>query len=377
MKLMKQVFSDLLKELGWVIFYGVLTAFVIMAFILISLSYRYVASQNESISRFVSNDVSMIQLKDVRFKATPKAADFPFDPAEVESLDEYLADVFSDSGNAGTFVLMPGHFGYQQVIILMGVYAELTPFAETRSAPVTFAVSYDRKDTKSDSISLNGTDYPLYTAPADMEIYHPLFYMDTESGFLRDTLFVFSHDLETIRELFPTSQYWELTGRAFLDRLIFQSADDGDIIRLRNVVTKNVGAYVSVETVSDFLNATTATGVRTHQTYMLFYIAAFLVLLGAMLMNIYRVLRRKLPDYATHHLFGASERFIFARMFLFSLLYHVIPLMGTVYILSRNRMATPLNLFLITLGVLAVLLAVTGIAHKQFRVRYSQGLRRE
>lgn len=377
MKLIKQVVSDLLKEIGWVVLYGFLTAMVIMAFILISLSYSHVASQNEAISRFVDNNVTMTQLKSTQFNIAPQAAPVPFDPTEIESLEEYYTDVFSQSGNAGTFVLMPGRCGYQQVIILLGIYAELTPFSEMQSDPVTFAVSYDNKSRKTDTITLNGNEYPLYVAPSDMEIYHPLFYMSTDSGVLDDTLFVFSHDLKAIQEIFPSSEYWELQGNPYFDRFIFESATSQDIARMRNVISKNVGEYVSVQTVSDFLKSSTVSGTRTHQTYMLFYITASLVLLGAMLLNIYRVLKRKIPNYATHHLFGASDSFIFARMFLFVLLYHAIPLGGTVFIMTLNRMATPFNILVVTLVVLTILFAITSVAHNRFRVQFSQGLRRE
>lgn len=377
MKLIKQVVSDLSKEIGWVILYGFLTAMVIMAFILISLSYSHVASQNEAISRFVDNNVTMTQLKSTQFNIAPQAAPVPFDPTEIESLEEYYTDVFSQGGNAGTFVLMPGRCGYQQVIVLLGVYADLTPFSEAQSDPVTFAVSYNKKSTKTDTITLNGNEYPLHVAPSDMEIYHPLFYMNTDSGVLDDTLFVFSHDLKAIQEIFPDSEYWELQGNPYFDRFIFTSADSQDITRMRNVISKNVGGYVSVQTVSDFLKSSTVSGTRTHQTYMIFYITASFVLLGAMLLNIYRVLKRKIPNYATHHLFGASDSFIFARMFLFVLLYHAIPLGGTIFIMTLNWLATPFNIFVVTLVVLAILFAITSLAHNRFRVQFSQGLRRE
>ena len=70
MILIKQVFRDLIKEAGWVIFYGFLTAMAIMAFILIGLSYQYVNSQNDAIQRFTKNNVSMVQVKDTNFLRT-------------------------------------------------------------------------------------------------------------------------------------------------------------------------------------------------------------------------------------------------------------------------------------------------------------------
>ena len=65
MTLMRQVVRDLVKDAGWVIFYGFLTAMSIMAFVLVGLSYRHVASQNDAIRRFTQNDVSMVQVKDL------------------------------------------------------------------------------------------------------------------------------------------------------------------------------------------------------------------------------------------------------------------------------------------------------------------------
>lgn len=377
MKLLKQLVSDLLKEIGWVVFYGFVTAMVIMAFILISLSYRHVVSQNKAISRFVDNNITMIQLKDTQFNIAPKVAPTQFDPEKTEGIEDYYTDVFSKNGNAGTFVLLQDRCGYQQVIILLGAYVNLTPFAEVQPDPVTFAVSYDKRNAKSDTITLNGNKYPLYLAPPDMEIYHPLFYMNTASGMLDDTLFVFSYDLNAIQEIFPSSEYWELNENPYFDRFILKSADCQDITRVRKVISQNTGSYASVQSISDYLMSSAISGARTHQVYMLFYIMASAVLLGAMLLNIHNVLKRKMFDYATHHLFGASDSFIFARMFLFTFLYHVIPLVGTVFIMTLNRIATPFNLFVTMAIVIGLVLAITCYAHKQFRHHFSQGLRGE
>lgn len=377
MKLLKQVVSDLGKEIGWVILYGFLTAMVIMAFVLIRLSYAHVAAQNEAISRFVKNEIVMLGLKSTNYHIAPKDAPVLYDPAQVETLEEYYAHVFSEDGNAGTFVEMPGRCGFQRVILLLGVYADLTPFSGPQSEPVTFAVSPDKKDAQGDTISFGGTEYPVQVAPADMEIYHPRYYLDGESGMLEDTLYVFSHDLNAVKELFPSTEYWELREDPYFGRLILKAPTEKDLVRVRNVISKHVGGYVSVETMEEVLRSSQEGGERTHQTYLLFYVTASLVLLGAMIRNLYNTLNRKIPDYATHHLFGASGCFLFARMFLFTLLYHAIPLGGTVYIMQLNHLATPGSLAGVSLVVLCILLGVTGAAYRHFRVQFAQGLRRE
>lgn len=377
MKLLKQVFSDLTKESGWVVFYGFLTAIVLMVFILIGLSYSLVASQNSAISRFTENNITLTQLRSTTYNTASKSENLSFNPKQAETLDEYYLDVFSEQGNAGTYVIMPGRCGYQQVILLLGVYADLTPFTRNSSDAVTFAVSYDNKEIAPDTIAFNGIEYPLYIAPADMEVYHPLFYMNASSGMLKNTLFVFSRDFNAIKEIFPSSLYTELQGNPYANRLIFQSPTSQDITRMRNVITQSTGEYVTVQSISDFLKSSTESGVRTHQTYLLFYLMASCVLLGAMLINIYRVLKRKLSEYATHHLFGAPSSFIFARMFLFVLLYHVIPLAGVLFIMSVNQLATPQNLFVTFLAVFIILFSITSVCYRHFRALFLQGLRRE
>lgn len=363
MKLLRQVGSDLRREMGWVVFYGVLTAAVLMAFLLIGLSYRSVNARHDDITRFTQQPMVMTQCRFIPFATQPP---MPND----DTLEDYCREIFSKTGNGGTFVLMPGRQGYQQVILLLGVYTDLTPFSPAAEEAVTFAVSYDRKADKSDTISLAGRDYPLHLAPADMAVYHPLFYMDASSGVLNNTLFVFSRDLDAVRAVFPFTEYWELQPESFLDRLIFREPSEDDILWLRNVVTENLGAYVTVQTVTDFLKTTTASGTRTHETYLLFYILASLVLLGAMVGNIYRVLLRKIPEYGIHHLFGASEGFLYARMFLFALFYHVIPLTGVGLMMKVNRLG---GWFPVALAVTGVLLAVTRAAHRQFHMQFAQG----
>lgn len=127
----------------------------------------------------------------------------------------------------------------------------------------------------------------------------------------------------------------------------------------------------------DYLRNSSEPGVRTHQTSLLFYLIAALALLSSLILNLYQVLKRKIPDYAVHRLFGASDAFLYARMLLFALFYHAIPLLGTIYVVTVNRMATPATLMAAAVVLLASLLGVTGAVHKQFCTQFSRELRRE
>ena len=377
MKLIKQVISDLFKEAGWVVLYGFLTAMVIMAFILIGLSYQSVAGQSSSVSRFVNNGITIIQSKSAQYRLAPHEGSSLTSDTEIETLDSYFTDVFSATGNAGTYLIMSGRCGYQQVIILLGAYADLTPFQESQAGSVIFAVSNDIKDSAEKTIEFNGNEYPLYVAPADMELYHPLNYLPAGSQLLQETLFVFSHDYEAIKEIFPKSVYGEMQESSFLSRFILQAPSTQDIVRMKMVISSSTGAYVSTQTIEEYLSSTSAGSTRTYQTYLVFYISASTILFGAMIINIYRVLKRKIPDYSVHHLFGASQLFIYLRMFLFTLGYHAIPFLGTILIMSLNRLASPISIALLFIGMIGFAFLITSAVYKSFQSKFAQGLRRE
>ncbi len=379
MKLLKQVASDLLKETGWVVFYGFVTAMAIMAFVLIGLSYQFVGAQNEAISRFERGSISFIQSKELSLNIP---IDDPVSRAgNPEAQDNYFADVFSENGNGGTFVQLHGSLGYRQIFLLLGEYADLTPFSPPEDEDITFAASYDLREDISDTIRIKDCEYPLYVTPEDMSIYHPLYFISGEHGQLDGTLFVFSHDYRKVQELFPTTKYLELNETlnegVLWNRFILKAPSEQDLTELRNLIYSGSGKITVIQSMDEYLKNTAASGQRTHRTYVLFYISSAIILIGAMLINIYQILKRRTFDYATHHLFGASSMFIFARMFLFALAYQVIPVCGTVFIMTLNELGTPLRLSLLLAGVFAVILMIASIAHRRFSEQFAQGLRRE
>lgn len=378
MKLIKQVAADLFKEIGWVVFYGILTSTVIMGFIVLALSYRVSAGHNKGLLQFEKNNAVMVSLEETTYNAAPQNASAAYDADTVESIDDYFQDVFSYEGNGGTISYMNDYdHGFEQIIILLGVCADNTKFAVPPSEAVTFAVSSDRKGTVSDTIKLQGIEYPLYVAPSNMEIFTPLFYYGQAYGMLENTLFVFSHDFKAVKEIFPSSWYFATENESLLERFVIYSPTDDDIIRLRNVISKDMGKYVRITSIESFLKNTMQSGMRTHQLYMLLYSLAILALVMAMLFNIYRVLKRKIPEYAIHHLFGASDSFIFARMLFFTLTYNVFPIVGALYMMSLNEVATPLNIFILAVFLLIMVFTVTGIVHRRFKLQFANGLRRE
>ena len=67
MTLLKQVSSDLLKEIGWLLLYGFVSSIVIMTFVLVGLSYKQVYKQEKLIESFEKNKVCLIQVRNIQF----------------------------------------------------------------------------------------------------------------------------------------------------------------------------------------------------------------------------------------------------------------------------------------------------------------------
>ena len=257
----------------------------------------------------------------------------------------------------------------------MGAYTRLTafPFPAGSDAPIA-AVSPDCAGDEGKTLRIGDHECTVTVVPSDMDVYHPLHYIPPASENLKKTLYVFSPSCEDALSLvaFP-----HVSVDMFIDRLILAEPTEESAADVRSFLYQNYSAYAEIQSTENFLRLSAASSTRTHQAYLLFYIMSTLVLFGALLLNTYRILRRRIPEYAVHHLFGATQRFIFARMYLFVLGYHVIPLAGTLLILSLNRLASPLNLLMVFAATMGSAFLVTSIVQQRFVSKFSQGLRRE
>jgi len=373
MTLIKQVLSDLFKVIGWIVLYGFLTAMTIMTFILIGLSYKQVAGQNSSISRFVQNNVYMAQIKGLEFNTLAE----PVSSGgynSMEELEAYFEFGFSSEGSLGSYISLPYKKGrYDNLILYLGKYADLTQFSRPNSQSTVFATSQDLKEMVGKPIQIAAEEITITAVvPDNMDLYHPLYYISADSENLSKTLYVFTEDYSLAKKLFP-----QISAEYLLDRLILVNPTEHDLAELREIIYETTGTYTGVQSVKNHLAASEASGTRTHQTYLLFYISASIALMGAMLLNMARALSGMMQNYTIHHLFGASGKFIFLRMQLFTVGYNIIPVLGVLFIMSRNMLLSPKNVSLLLLTALGIAFLITVTMYKRFKMIFSQGLRRE
>lgn len=380
MTLIKQVLSDLFKEIGWIVLYGFLTAMTIMTFILIGESYKQVAGQNSSTSRFVQNSVYMAQIKGLEFNISKQtqSADFadgaePISAGGYNSMEEFELG-FSSEDNLGSYIsLSYKKSRYDNLILYLGKYADLTQFSRPNSQSTLFASSPDLKEMVGESIQIAAEEFTIDAAvPDNMDLYHPLYYISADSENLSKTLYVFTEDYSLAKKLFP-----QISAESLLDRLILVNPTEHDLAELRAKIYEGIGVYTGVQSVKNHLAASETSGTRTHQTYLLFYISASIAFMGAMLLNMARALNGMMQSYTIHHLFGASGKFIFLKMQLFTVGYNIIPVLGTLFIMSRNILLSPKNVLLLLITALSIAFLITVTMYKCFKIIFSQGLRRE
>lgn len=378
MTLLKQVLSDLFKEIGWIVLYGFLAAMTVMTCILVGLSYRHVAGQSSAITRFIANDVSLLQIKSCDLNSPLSLMDEPSTNTEpsqdsAASFTEYFEKGFSAEGLLGSYVVMPFYGnGFSNVIIYFGKYAELTRFNLPAEKSTVIAVSPDMRKMVGQTVSLSAETFAIDSAvPDDMDLYHPYYYAPAGAEELKKTLYVFTNSYSLLSKLFP-----QASEDMLLDHLIAVNPTEQDLVELRTVLYKSMGDYVGVQSMESFIVSSEAGGTRTHQTYLLFYISSSIALIGAMLANMMRSLSFMMPTYSIHHLFGASGKHIFMRMLLFTAGYNILPICGIMLIMSRNMLASPVNIIILVLTVLTVATIISAVKFRQFKICFSQGLRR-
>lgn len=379
MTLLKQVLSDLFKEIGWIVLYGFLAAMTVMTCILVGLSYKHVSGQNSAITRFIANDVSLLQIKSCDLNSPLSLMDEPSTNTEpsqdsAASFTEYFEKSFSAEGILGSYVAMPFYGnGFSNVIIYFGKYAELTRFGPLPEKSTVIAVSPDMKEKVGQTVSLSAETFAIDSAvPDDMDLYHPYYYAPAGAEELKKTLYIFTDSYMLINRLFP-----QASGEMLLDHLIAIGATEAELVELRTVLFNSVGVYVGIQSMEAFIASAEAGGTRTHQTYLLFYISSSIALIGAMLANMVRSLNFMIPTYSIHHLFGASGKHTFVRILLFTLGYNILPICGIMLIMSRNMLASPVNITVLVLMIFTVSTLISLTKYKQFKVKFSQGLRRE
>lgn len=366
MTLLKQVSSDLLKEIGWLLLYGFVSSIVIMTFVLVGLSYKQVYKQEKLIESFEKNKVCLIQVRNIQFNLNSLVVG-----NNIEDLETYFEKGLSGEGIFGSYVILQGYMDeFDKVIIYFGKYKKLIPFSIQSSQSTVFVVSDDMKDKIGQTINFSQETFTIETAMSgDFVHYHPYHYLPSEQ--LNKTLFILTEDYKLIRKLFPIVKIDLL-----LEHLVLINPTEKDLIELNTILYEDMGVYSKIQTVQDYIKTNKISGIRAHQTYLVFYFFTSVILSLIMVVNMLNQLDYMMLSYSIHHLFGANNTYTFMRMLIYIIGYNVLPFAAVGFVMAVNLLATINNIFLLVLMLLVMALTITIIKFRQFKIRFLKGMGR-
>jgi|LSQX01.1.fsa_nt_gb cell division protein FtsX len=392
MELLRQVYHDIRKEIGWILFFTVILVAVVFSLAFILNRLQDVWEKHGFIREFIKNDVQFVSTTETKLN-NPSASLHVPELAPVKSLPDFLDEGFRANGSLGTYAIMRGALDHTQVIIVLGAYVDLLGVELGPSNDMYVAVTNDLANEKADSITLQGTEYPIGVLPPDFGLFHPYRYDSARSGQIDDSLFIFSKNYRQIRALFPANTYWDMSDEFFLYNLLLSQPTPEDIVELRQVMEASGKGHTMLMSMRAFTEDLTAgSDLYNHLAMLWFCVVASFALFFVICVTSIRMLRRKFSEYAIHKLFGTTNGFLFGRMFLFAFVYLGIPLAGAIWLLSYRTHRTLPNgdiytnyllikndstIFILGIVALAFIVFVTVSMHRSFRAAYAKGRRRD
>lgn len=376
----KAILHDLRRNSISILIYSLLTTLILVAALMILVNYAYVKEQHHAMREFSGRPVYFLSLRVPHWDAVLRpTADADRVTTVRESLDEYLQHSFSKEGKGGAFLVLAGdRLGYRQIIILLGKYAEMTPFSMDPNAKTVFADDRDKQNKNGSSIRIESQTFPLLSVPEDMFVYHPYFYMNQSTGVLKDCLFIFSRDYNQIKQFFSPLEHTELlNSKAFLERMILDDPSPDELSELRKIICQKTSFFPQIISFTDYQLTTSRMGVRTHWLYMLFYNLVGILFIWIMLKNIRRILEQKCREYSIHYLFGADHMFTIVRMFSLAFMYQCLPLVGIFTVLKSINLADVAHILLVIFIQIIMTSIVVMYAYRDLFQHFPNSLRRE
>lgn len=331
MTLLKQVKKDIFKQFGWVIFYEVVATVVLMAVILLLMSFSLAINKSKTLNKYIDRNVIYLTEKIVQMEKDD-STNYGYASSKIT---DFLQNTLSISGKAGSYVTFSKSAAsvddYDYVILLFGQYVDLCGF-ETENGIAAY-VSYSRKDQVGNVINIQDTDLTIKgAAPKDLTIFHPLNIIGPENKMLDNTLFICFNDYSQAISMYGTGQL----AYSVLGRYILIDPDTDDIHEFQKVMYSNTGLIYTAASVEDYIRKTSDPELQKGQLFITFYILTGLILAAIMVLNIFRMINANIHEYVIHHIYGAPILLVKQRVALFVLFLHILPLIGALYVLYVN-----------------------------------------
>ena len=355
MRLFQRVFKDIYQNLPWIFLYGMIAATAGMALMLSLLYFKMDAPLLEWEKKFLAENVWYFREGRLFDEQQLSYWDEPEERTYVHSypLQKYLTQLFSEEGKGGTYIRLNGQSeGYDQVIFLIGRYAELTHLPYDASKQIQCFTSHDRAEMLGKQVQLS-TSVSIEVdaiAPEAMDLYHP-FHYEHANGNLKNTLFVVTKNFDWIRKKLPSL----CQGNTVTENIILLNPTEEEIITYRKLLFDSNHVYTNVKSLVEQKATNQKLATRSYELWLTFFIGSFAVLFLVLFYSMVNTLKRKLEEYRICYLFGETKKGLALRIFVTALAFFVIPCVGTIYIPLKNDALT-------ILGACLILAALAGAA---------------
>ncbi len=151
--------------------------------------------KNSAITRFIANDVSLLQIKSCDLNVPSSSMDEPTsaysEPSQgsTASFMDYFERAFSAEGILGSYVILPfDRDGFNNVIIYFGKICgvnKVQPSGRKKSTVIAVSPRHEKKMV-GQTVSLAAETFSVDAAvPDDMDLYHPYYYAPSDAEELK------------------------------------------------------------------------------------------------------------------------------------------------------------------------------------------------
>lgn len=376
MNLLKQVGKDIIKETAWILFFAIIASLSLYNIgLYFDVGFKDALANMESSEKIKESNAVFVRLMSTTYNDDENPAP-KLSPETVEEHEEIITSFFKKNCSRekrmiGAVYTMGENTGfdcypYKYVYVFIGSYAFMTNFEGVSEDHLVIACTPDIKG-KVGKEKYNGCEI-THVLPDDFGIYGPGLYIEEQP---QNSLFVFAADYDQLQMVIP-----DLPFRRIIGNMLFVDSTEEDRAEFSNIIYRVAHGYVSYTTFEE--ETRLDYNYRAMMTSIIIFTVAAIALIGSMLYNTIRTIKRKTAEYTIQHLYGANCLFIFARMFLFILAYYA-PAIIIFFILHLlfYPVKTPVIIGLV--GGIALLAAIASIVELlNFKRQFFKGLiRRE
>ena len=378
MRLLKQVGKDVINEIAWILFFAIIASVSLYGVSLYSGgTIGLMISTKNSAEKIKQSDAYFVKLLSTTYndedEPAPKISDEKAEENEKLitsfiknncSPEKRMIGAVYDVGDSWGGETYP----YKDVYVLIGAYAYMSNFEGVSEDYPAIAVTSDIKE-KVGKEKYNGCEI-TDVLPNDFGIYSGLFGISIIEP-QKNTLIVFATDYDQLQMVMPG-----LPIQRYIESMIFVNSTEEERAEFSNIIYRVARGYVSYSTLEE--ETRLDSDYRDMWTTIIVYFVAVVAIIGSMLYNTIRTVRRKTAEYTIQHLYGANCLFLYARIFLFILAYYSLALI-LFCIINIFSYPVPTVTIIAVIGLIVLMAAAVALEELlYFKKQFSKGLiRRE